>query len=426
MSNNVIEEYDDLLMIVAVNTRRTTVVINEETMLFFDKPHRMTVMISSDIPKHIKADNLIVCYYLSKGNDCASSLALAWLVPVELFYFSYAFSVPYPNNSRSTPMRAYLIMVAEKDLYSDILVDDMRALSYNALVSDVPTSTYQIRYLQVSSGWHSAYSTNMDNFGLYLYGWKDSGAFLHAVGFVVKQEVCTIYKEMQPGDLIDNDCDGSVDEDIPGPDTDPMKRNDFKRGKAEDGGWGEWRGFTCVPCYDTFYTLRRSCDNPAPQYEGRKCAGYDTESSQEKCDNCLMTPCPIGKYGPSCENVCRHCAGACHKITGECPVCSNGWTGVRCTTPCPEMTYGHACRHSCLVKCNGRDCIERELGLCPSGNVTGLSAVVYYLLLVLILGSLYGFFMSRSHLEEDPDVVVTVKRVSSKEYTVTEQIVADQ
>ncbi|XP_059166804.1 uncharacterized protein LOC131949060 isoform X1 [Physella acuta] len=427
--------YDELIIAV-IWAKHVTVVINGEQTLYLKDSERRKIVLDFDYPLHIKTSgNRVLCYYIGRGKDCTSSMALAWLVPVDLFYFSYALSVPFPSNSSLGPMRIFLIMIAEKDTYPDILVDDMRTLSYKAMVSDVSRTMYQVRYLQISPGWHSAYSTKHDNFGLYLYGWKDGGTFLHTVGYVVKHE-CKVNHlamdriPMKPGDRRDNDCDKLVDEDLPNEDLDGDNKigEDVSRGKAEDGGWGEWSEFICLECNETFSKRSRLCENPAPQYEGMRCMGYAEESNNEKCRVCRMTPCPVGKYGRYCEIACGHCAGTgtCNLITGRCQPCLNGWTGEKCTAPCPEMTYGHACKHSCLEKCNGRDCIERVQGICPAIYDVGLSAVVYYIFLVLLLGTLYGFCMSRVRLEKKPDVVVTVKRVSSKEYTVTEQIMTDK
>ncbi|XP_059166812.1 uncharacterized protein LOC131949064 isoform X2 [Physella acuta] len=408
--------YDELIIAV-MWARDITVVINGKKTLYLKDSERRKIVLDSDYSLHLKTSGgHVAFYYIGRGKDCTSSMALAWLVPVQLFLFSYAFSVPLPSNSSVGPMRIFLIMIAEKDTYPYILVDDVRALSYKAMVSDVSRTTYQVRYLQISPGWHSAYSTKHDNFGLYLYGWKDGGTFLHTVGYVVKDE-CKVNHlaigriPMKPGDRRDNDCDHLVDEDLPNENLDGDNKigEDVTRGKAEDGGWGEWSEFICLECNETFSKRSRLCENPAPQYEG------------------MRSPCPVGKYGRYCEISCGRCAGTgtCNLITGKCQPCLNGWTGEKCTTPCPEMTYGLACNHSCLEKCNGRDCIERVQGICPAIYDVGLSAVVYYIFLILILGTLCGFCISRLRLEKKPDVVVTVKRVSSKEYTVTEQIETD-
>ncbi|XP_059166821.1 uncharacterized protein LOC131949073 [Physella acuta] len=212
--------YDELIIAV-MWANGVTVVINGEQTLYLKNSERRKIVLDFDYPLHIKTSgNRVAFYYIGSGKDCTSSMALAWLVPVHLFYFSYAFSVPFPSNSSLGPMRIFLIMIAEKDTYPDILVDDMRTLSYKAIVSDVSRTTYQVRYLQISPGWHSAYSTKHDNFGLYLYGWKDGGTFLHTVGYVDKQE-CKITHlimdpiPMKPGDRMDNDCDKLVDEDLP-------------------------------------------------------------------------------------------------------------------------------------------------------------------------------------------------------------------
>ncbi|XP_059166822.1 uncharacterized protein LOC131949074 [Physella acuta] len=225
---------NDELIIATMEAPETCVTINKEETFFLSKSYHRTITINFDYPLHVKADGLIVCYYLSKGKDCTSSMALAWLVPVELFYFSYVFSVPFPYNSTASQMRAYAILVADKDKYTSLLVDGKHALNYRcihniksvtailvfaekALVSDVSTTSYQVRYLKISPGSHTASSTIHYPFGLYLYGWKDGGTFLHAAGYAIRKtsgDCTTDLGAMLPGDLVDNDCDGLLDEDL--------------------------------------------------------------------------------------------------------------------------------------------------------------------------------------------------------------------
>ena len=56
-----------------------------------------------------------------------------------------------------------------------------------------------------------------------------------------------------------------------------------------DGMWTEWSKFTecSVTCGGGYKTRNRSCDNPAPQYGGKICAG-----DQINRENCSMIHCP--------------------------------------------------------------------------------------------------------------------------------------
>ncbi|XP_059166819.1 uncharacterized protein LOC131949071 [Physella acuta] len=373
----------------------TTVTVNSQTYFSLHGNQRETIVISDTRPMHVRANNLIDCYYLIKGNDCTSSMALAWLIPVELFYFSYVFSVPFPYNSTTRHMGSYLIMIADKDTYSTILLDDKNALNYRALVSDVNHTPYQVRYLRIPPGWHSAYSTNLSNFGLYVFGWKDKGAYLHVVGYAYGNNVRATNREI-----------------------------------AVDGGWGQWGLTECDGCNDTYSTRMRLCENLAPKHEGMNCVGHDKESFNTLCHTCDINSCPVGLYGSNCNQQCGYCVGdgACDVRSGNCELCSNGWIGDKCWTSCPKWTYGHHCKYSCKEKCNGQDCIEREQGMCPSVYEVATSALVYYVLLFLLVGSICVVYLYRKSGGKQPkraDVVITVKRVSSKEYTVTKRVNTD-
>ncbi|XP_072019232.1 phosphatidylinositol phosphatase PTPRQ-like [Amphiura filiformis] len=133
----------------------------------------------------------------------------------------------------------------------------------------------------------------------------------------------------------------------------------------------------------------------------------------------IVRGCPAGRYGPSCERICRICynGGACHHETGECICapgfsgascqlvhgrnhfgqdgsfkcspdgdshsngcqgqlfclpdpygcsCAAGYDGIDCMGDCPDGTYGPMCSQQCHCA-NGAVC-RKDTGECPSGS----------------------------------------------------------
>lgn len=86
--------------------------------------------------------------------------------------------------------------------------------------------------------------------------------------------------------------------------------------------------------------------------------------------NCA-TQCPDGRYGESCENVCR-CLNnsSCDPHTGRC-VCSRGWTGADCSQPCPSGTFGLGCKEQCATSPQDNTTCDHVTGeyVCQPGYI---------------------------------------------------------
>ncbi|XP_059143682.1 scavenger receptor class F member 2-like [Physella acuta] len=232
---------------------------------------------------------------------------------------------------------------------------------------------------------------------------------------------------MHPGDMMDNDCDGKIDEEMPGSDVDSDNQisEDLRRGVAVHGVWEQWERWGCDDeCTGKFMTRRRYCYQPLPFYEGAPCQGHDLETKDTPCmsDRCVEDVCPPGFYGRACEHQCQNCAGFCNRRDGTCPLCRPGWIGFHCDVACPPMTYGLECQHSCSKKCNGKDCIDRVFGYCQPAMDLIAFMVVYYLLLSIVLSGLCYLMFCYTVEKIERTEIVTVKRVSSKEFTLTKQV----
>uniref|UniRef100_A0A7M5UY58 Uncharacterized protein n=1 Tax=Clytia hemisphaerica TaxID=252671 RepID=A0A7M5UY58_9CNID len=57
-----------------------------------------------------------------------------------------------------------------------------------------------------------------------------------------------------------------------------------------DGGWSSWSGFSSctLSCGSGTQYRTRACDNPASQYGGKHCEGYEREEK-----SCNTNPCPV-------------------------------------------------------------------------------------------------------------------------------------
>ncbi|XP_059143676.1 uncharacterized protein LOC131931013 [Physella acuta] len=410
----------------------TMIVINEQTRHFLTSRYSMTIQIIE--PMYIRASFPLYCYYISKNEDSTWGGAASLILPKLSYISSYSISVPFPYKSSQYESYSHLIFIARNSKLSKILLNDNYILEYKILLKNVESIGYQVGYVQISSGLHYSFSEDVSDFGLYLYGRKGRGTYLHPVGFkdiimhtLDSRRECwesTSRREMFEGDLVDNDCDGYIDEETPGKDydNDQLFSEDLKRKNAAHGAWGGWEGWMCEDsCSNSNFTKRRYCDEPAPEYEGAQCQGHNLETKNSVCgtDDCFAVDCPVGFYGKNCEHSCPNCAGGCRVVDGSCWTCKPGWLGSHCDVACPPMTYGYLCLHSCSKKCNGQDCLERVNGMCKSSfDVLSFMAIFYTVIFFTLAIMCYSVVWT-SDDEVKPVEVVTVKRVSSKEFVLT-------
>ncbi|XP_021353549.1 coadhesin-like isoform X2 [Mizuhopecten yessoensis] len=108
-----------------------------------------------------------------------------------------------------------------------------------------------------------------------------------------------------------------------------------------DGGWTEfeeWIPTTCsLSCGEGQRSLSRSrtCTNPPPQYDGKACEGFDSETNTETCNS---NPCPIdGVWCDFNELAWTSCSAQCSKTGTQTRACD-----------CPPAQHGGA-------PCDGSD-----------------------------------------------------------------------
>ncbi|KAH9490135.1 hypothetical protein Btru_042459 [Bulinus truncatus] len=97
---------------------------------------------------------------------------------------------------------------------------------------------------------------------------------------------------MVEADLIDNDCDGKIDEEIMNfrdDDNDGKVDEDLMGKRRVDGQWGLWTPWICVPnC--TLRAKYRLCNNPIPMYGGEDCVGDSELFDYTECRSICSSP----------------------------------------------------------------------------------------------------------------------------------------
>ncbi|KAH9495622.1 hypothetical protein Btru_014827 [Bulinus truncatus] len=195
--------------------------------------------LSSDKPVQVTfvLDN--ACVVSSHSKPSFVSL----VIPRELFMESY-----YWYNFDHYGMTHFLMYLCRSVDIRDLILDNkfiykMTGLQYNSV--SYRQHLWYKGEMQVYAGHHTFHSRNGSKFGLYLYG-VESGTYMHPAGFI-SSPINTICQRSLavPGDMLDNDCGGNVDE----------ERND----SLGDGGWSHWREWYCVYCANDTITRHSVC-----------------------------------------------------------------------------------------------------------------------------------------------------------------------
>ncbi|CAL1543988.1 unnamed protein product, partial [Lymnaea stagnalis] len=198
-------------------------------------------------------------------------------------------------------------------------------------------------------------------FGCYVYGIGPKFGFVTSLGFIaspINSISCRVTEPTQ-GDLIDNDCDGTIDEE--------------EVDELADGGWGKWMEWMCTEdCHERRMVRRRMCTNPPVRNFGHDCKGDGSIYRPGHCyDESCPDVCPLKTWGDRCKEHCEFCLPDCNKYTGACNSCISGYYVINngCQE-CKEFSYGLGCKLNCSVKCNGLDCLDRRTGKCQESHST--------------------------------------------------------
>nr|XP_022322146.1 uncharacterized protein LOC111123822 isoform X3 [Crassostrea virginica] len=246
---------------------------------------------------------MLTQYVMSQQNDSEpADPSMMIIPPYELFGAKYTFSTPQYSRPDYGAGYEYQheFMVIVKDTDRQTLLLDDKPFPSNAHWTPIPGTDLVGGYVTVSAGSHSVRNTDPTALiGGYLYG----HAFHESYGFPTGMRLAKINAPCNrttpiPGDGIDNDCDGKIDEELctaannqKDDDNDGEKDEDCALPLPVDGEWSDWQnwGQCSVSCENGTMVRQRQCDNPAPAYGGHNCSGADQET--KACDS--GKPCPV-------------------------------------------------------------------------------------------------------------------------------------
>uniref|UniRef100_A0A2C9KBY0 IgGFc-binding protein N-terminal domain-containing protein n=1 Tax=Biomphalaria glabrata TaxID=6526 RepID=A0A2C9KBY0_BIOGL len=148
-------------------------------------------------------------------------------------------------------------------------------------------------YQLLLDGYHQLYNKNGLRLSVFLYGQRDRATYIYPAGFIVPPKSLSTCGDTTSGhtegDLIDNDCDGYIDEEERDhEDDDGDDRIDEDKGKSPltNGYWADWKGWQCESTFATTAHRNRYCDDPPPYNGGMPCSGSDMDVlSNINCTN---------------------------------------------------------------------------------------------------------------------------------------------
>ncbi|XP_035825629.1 uncharacterized protein LOC101854795 [Aplysia californica] len=212
-------------------------------------------------------------------------------------------------------------------------------------------------------------------------------------------------------DLVDNDCDGSIDEEIHNgldDDGDGVIDEDTTSVLHDPGDTNctVWASWACTV----------DCEAVGVWHRTRNCTStrslllkpFDMERQVTK--TCNMTkvlchevaekdkkkqkgPCPRGRWSKDCGKLCpAHCKdNKCRVLSGACMSCVPGYRGFKCNKACPAGRYGFQCQRKCPDECT-REC-NHVTGFCEVYDLSYWWIVSTIVVLLVGLGPLLFMFM---------------------------------
>ncbi|GFR65443.1 hemicentin-1 [Elysia marginata] len=212
--------------------------------------------------------------------------AFSFLVAQPLFASDYTYStIKLPDGNDFNNKLTLTIKASHVD---GLRLDEQE---FNTTWVELPGTDYVTGWLYVSPGTHNVYHVDPSKtFMALATGTEEFNSYAFASGMRLTQinRPC-IPSSPTEGDILDNDCDGQIDEELENgidDDGDGSIDEDFSLGPRVNGNWGEWGNWSAcsVTCIVNGTRSRtRACDNPAAANNGLDCSGDDNEV--EVCDN---------------------------------------------------------------------------------------------------------------------------------------------
>ncbi|KAH9509837.1 hypothetical protein Btru_045373, partial [Bulinus truncatus] len=309
------------------------------------------------------------------------------MIPYQLFYHMYIASFPEAD------MRHYMVFVIQPhhfDTLHKLYSHNMEPFLGEPIAPPEKVQGinegghWSVYQFEVTKGRSVLIVSLRTRFGCYLHGASNESTYMHPAGFIssnINTEMCKkTLTTMKSGDLLDNDCDGYVDEEMFNEKDDDVRSTSdkaqlidedlgiffvhpanfhvnvlnfnpnysrfttpalFEKNTSEIvvetmdkfSSWNEWH---CIQRCRKIDAMIRTRQCIQPVVKERVCTSQKTEVKESECYPGLCpTECPDYQWGVNCRGSCTNCAQPCNKFTGVCDSCKPGFENPHksCTTP---------------------------------------------------------------------------------------------
>ncbi|XP_061172014.1 uncharacterized protein LOC133181544 [Saccostrea echinata] len=270
----------------------------------------------------------------------------------------------------------YLVVVIKDSAKNDLKLDEQSPSGVTWTPVSGSSHNLVVATFEVNPGSHSVYNTKPSATFLGMaFGNAQTNSYSYAAGTRLApiNGPCTPSSTVA-GDIVDNDCDGWIDEeesngiDDDGDGSIDEDLANLPRINGNWAAWGQWSACSLTCNSGTGSRSRsRTCTDPAPANNGIDCVGSGAETG-----SCTVnTPCPIdGQWGSwSAWNCSRTCGNGLNTRNRECDNPAPQHNGADCSGNSTESgaCWAGTCYPSVLGNLD-KNCTSSSFG-CKAGNI---------------------------------------------------------